>query len=126
MVCHGSRFVTDTLCSSVCGGKLVGNPRDYLLLIEEAVQSAEFWEGSHRHQLFHSYLSELINPPSAAVQATTVFPLVFSFTSAFLLFFAVFAQKGFGFGLAISLLIWVLVSVIIVVVWSERFHIFFR
>lgn len=52
---------------------------------------------------------------SAAVQATTVFPLVFSFTSAFLLFYAFFARKGFTVGFTISLLIWFLVSVIIVV-----------
>jgi uncharacterized membrane protein (GlpM family) len=52
---------------------------------------------------------------SAAAQATTVFPLVISFTSAFLLFYAVFARKGFGFGLTISLLIWLLISIIIIV-----------
>lgn len=47
---------------------------------------------------------------SAAVQATTVFPLVFSITSAFLLLYAFLTQRGFGFGLTISLLVWLLVS----------------
>jgi uncharacterized membrane protein (GlpM family) len=50
----------------------------------------------------------------AAVQATTVFPLVFSITSAFLLFYAFFARKGFTVGFTISLLIWFLISSIIV------------
>jgi len=52
---------------------------------------------------------------SAAVKATAVFPLVFSFTSAFLLFYAFFARKGFAIGLTVSLLLWFLISGIIVV-----------
>jgi uncharacterized membrane protein (GlpM family) len=40
------------------------------------------------------------------VQATTVFPLAFSFTCAFLLFYAFFAKKGFRVGFSISILIW--------------------
>jgi len=49
----------------------------------------------------------------AAVQATTVFPLVISFTCAYVLFYAVFAKKGFAVGLSLSLLIWLTVSGII-------------
>jgi uncharacterized membrane protein (GlpM family) len=43
---------------------------------------------------------------AAAVQATTVFPLAFGITSAYLLFYAFFAQKGFNRGIFLSLLIW--------------------
>jgi uncharacterized membrane protein (GlpM family) len=49
----------------------------------------------------------------AAVQATAVFPLAFSFTCAFLLFYAFFAKKGFLIGLSTSLLIWFAVSALI-------------
>ena len=63
-----------------------------------------------------SFLFIGINQSSAAaVQATTVFPLVISFTCAFLLFYAVFAKKGFAIGLSLSLLIWFTVSGIIVI-----------
>jgi uncharacterized membrane protein (GlpM family) len=41
-----------------------------------------------------------------AVQATTVFPLAFGITSAFLFFYAFFALKGFSRGIILSLLIW--------------------
>jgi len=51
---------------------------------------------------------------SAAVQATTVFPLVFGVTSAYLFFFAFFAQKGFSRGISVSLLIWFAISGLIV------------
>lgn len=66
--------------------------------------------------LAFSFLFIGINQSSAAAaQATTVFPLVFSFTCAFLLFYAVFAKKGFAVGLSLSLLIWLTVSGIIVI-----------
>jgi len=51
----------------------------------------------------------------ATVQATTVFPLAFSFTCAFLLFYVFFAKRGFRVGLSISLLIWFVVSALIVI-----------
>ena len=51
---------------------------------------------------------------AAAVQATTVFPLAFGITSAYLFFYAFFAQKGFGRGIFVSLLIWFAVSGLIV------------
>jgi uncharacterized membrane protein (GlpM family) len=60
--------------------------------------------------------------PAAAVQATTVFPLVFSFTCAFLLFYAVFAKKGFVVGLSISLLMWLTVSGVVVVSGVKDFR----
>jgi len=61
-----------------------------------------------------SFLFIGVNQSSdAAVQATAVFPLAFSFTCAFLLFYAFFARKGFRFGLSISLLIWFVVSALI-------------
>jgi hypothetical protein len=46
----------------------------------------------------------------AAVEATTVFPLAFGITSAYLFFYAFFAQKGFARGIFLSLLIWFTVS----------------
>jgi uncharacterized membrane protein (GlpM family) len=51
---------------------------------------------------------------AAAVQATTVFPLAFGITSAYLFFFAFFAQKGFSRGIILSLLIWFTISGLIV------------
>ena len=51
---------------------------------------------------------------AAAVQATTVFPLAFGITSAYLFFFAFFAQKGFSRGISISLLLWFAFSGLIV------------
>lgn len=63
-----------------------------------------------------SFLFIGINQSSgAAVQATTVFPLAFSFTCAFLLFYEFFAKKGFGIGLSISLLIWFTISALIAI-----------
>lgn len=50
----------------------------------------------------------------AAVQATAVFSLAFSFTCAFLLFYAFFAKRGFRVGISISLLMWFIVSALIV------------
>ena len=56
-----------------------------------------------------------INQSSAtAVQATTVFPLAFGITSAYLFFFAFFAQKGFSRGISVSLFIWFAFSSLIV------------
>lgn len=52
---------------------------------------------------------------SDAVEATTLFPIAFSVTSAFLLFFTIFARKRFSVGLTLSLLIWFLASSLIVV-----------
>ena len=51
---------------------------------------------------------------AAAVQATTVFPLAFAVTSAYLFFFAFFAQKSFRKGIILSLTIWFAVSALIV------------
>ena len=56
-----------------------------------------------------------INQSSAtAVQATAVFPLAFGITSAYLFFFAFFAQKGFSRGISVSLFIWFAFSGLIV------------
>lgn len=51
---------------------------------------------------------------TAAVQATTVFPLAFGVTSAYLFFYAFFAQKGFIRGITFSLTIWFAASALIV------------
>jgi uncharacterized membrane protein (GlpM family) len=62
-----------------------------------------------------SFLFIGINQSSAAaVQATTVFPLAFGVTSAYLFFFAFFAQKGFSRGISVSLFIWFAFSGLIV------------
>ena len=58
---------------------------------------------------------------AAAVQATTVFPLAFGITSAYLFLFAFFAQKGFSRGISVSLLVWFAVFWLNCCVWSERF-----
>ncbi|HUK84785.1 MAG TPA: hypothetical protein VLU95_02875 [Candidatus Acidoferrum sp.] len=51
---------------------------------------------------------------NAAVQATTVFPLAFGVTSAYLFFYAFFAQKGFVRGITFSLIFWFATSALIV------------
>jgi uncharacterized membrane protein (GlpM family) len=62
-----------------------------------------------------SFLFVGVNQSSAeAVQATTLFPLAFAITSAYLFFFALFARKGFDRGIILSLLIWFGVSAVIV------------
>jgi uncharacterized membrane protein (GlpM family) len=56
-----------------------------------------------------------INQSSAAdFQATTVFPLAFAITSAYLFLYAFFSQKGLIRGISISLLIWFIISGLIV------------
>ncbi len=52
---------------------------------------------------------------SAAVEATTVFPLAFGITSAYLFFYAFFAKKSFQRGIILSLIIWFAISGLIVV-----------
>jgi hypothetical protein len=42
----------------------------------------------------------------AAVDASVVFPLVFSVTNAFLLLYAVLVKRGFAFGLGSALVVW--------------------
>ena len=58
---------------------------------------------------------------NAAVEATTVFPLAFGITGAYLFFYALFAKKGFVFGIAFSLLIWFMVSGLIVISGLNNF-----
>jgi uncharacterized membrane protein (GlpM family) len=56
-----------------------------------------------------------INQSSAAVvKATTVFPLAFAVTSAYMFFYVFFAQKSFSRGIILSLAIWFAVSALIV------------
>jgi hypothetical protein len=57
----------------------------------------------------------------AAVQATTVFPLAFGVTCAYLFFYAFFTKKGFGRGIIISLLFWFGISGLIVASGLEDF-----
>ena len=52
---------------------------------------------------------------TAAVQATTVFPLAFAVTIVYLFFFAYFTKKSFSNGIIISLSMWFVVSALIVV-----------
>lgn len=52
---------------------------------------------------------------NAVVQATTVYPLAFSFTCVFLLFYALFAKRGFLVGVSVSLIAWFLVASLIVI-----------
>jgi uncharacterized membrane protein (GlpM family) len=63
---------------------------------------------------FSFFFIGLNQSSAAAVQATTVFPLAFAVTSAYLFFFAFFAQKSFHRGIILSLIIWFAVSALIV------------
>jgi len=58
---------------------------------------------------------------AAAVQATTVFPLAFGVTCAYLFFFAFFAQKGFSRGIFASLLLWFIFSGLIIASGMRNF-----
>jgi len=51
---------------------------------------------------------------TAAVEATTVFPLAFAITSTYLFFYAFFAKKNFARGIIFSLSIWFAASGLIV------------
>ncbi len=53
--------------------------------------------------------------PQVAVDATVVFPIAFSMTNAFLIFYAYFTRRGFKWAISISLLIWFFASIVIVV-----------
>jgi hypothetical protein len=69
-----------------------------------------------------SFFFIAINQSSAAaVEATTVFPLAFGITSAYLFFYAFFAAKGFSRGIAFSLLIWLVASGLIVASGLKNF-----
>lgn len=52
--------------------------------------------------------------PQTAVDATVAFPIAFSVTNAFLLFYAYFSQRGFKWGISLSMLIWFCASIAIV------------
>lgn len=58
---------------------------------------------------------------AAAVEATTVFPLAFSITAAYLFLYAFFAAKGFSRGITYSLFIWFAVSGLIAVLGLKDF-----
>ncbi len=69
-----------------------------------------------------SFLFISINQSTtAAVNATTVFPLAFAVTNAYLLMYAYFAKKGFKTGLTISLLFWLAASTLIVTSGIEHY-----
>ena len=70
-----------------------------------------------------SFFFIAINQSSvAAVEATTVFPLAFGVTSAYLFFYAFFAARGFGRGIAFSLVVWFAVSGLIVASGLKNFE----
>jgi uncharacterized membrane protein (GlpM family) len=58
---------------------------------------------------------------TSAVEATTVFPLAFGITSAYLFIYAFFTQRGFGKGLIVSLSIWFALSAVIVMLGLRDF-----
>jgi uncharacterized membrane protein (GlpM family) len=60
---------------------------------------------------------------TAAIQATTVFPLIFGVTSAYLFLYAFFAQKGFGLGISVALIVWFAVSGLVIASGLRNFAI---
>ena len=54
-------------------------------------------------------------------QATTVFPLIYSFSGLFVVFYAIFSKKGFALSMFGSLLIWFTLSGIVVLLKLENF-----
>jgi uncharacterized membrane protein (GlpM family) len=63
---------------------------------------------------FSFFFISINQSTASAVDATTVFPLAFSITSAYLFLYAFFARRGFGKGITLSLFIWFAISVVIV------------
>ena len=63
----------------------------------------------------------LYQSTDAAVEATTVFPLAFGVTCAFLFFYAYFAKKSFVQGIVISLIIWLAASAAIAILGINEF-----
>ncbi len=71
-----------------------------------------------------SFFFIAINQSTAtAVDATTVFPLAFGITSAYLFLYAFFARRCFGKGITISVFIWFAISVVIVALGIRDFAI---
>jgi hypothetical protein len=71
-----------------------------------------------------SFFFIAINQSTAiAVDATTVFPIAFGVTSAYLFLFAFFGRYGFGKGITTALLIWFVVSAVIVALGVTDFAI---
>jgi len=58
---------------------------------------------------------------TAVVQATTIYPLAFGCTCAFLLFFALFSERGFFIDILISLIGWFLVASLFVISGISNF-----
>ncbi len=65
----------------------------------------------------------LTQSPRIASQATDAFPLAYSVTGLFLVFFAVFSQKGFIISLFGSLLIWFSLSALIIFLEIDNFFV---
>ena len=63
---------------------------------------------------FSFFFIAISQSSSVAVEATTVFPLAFGITTAFLFLFAYFAKKRFEKGILISMFVWFAVSSLIV------------
>jgi hypothetical protein len=60
--------------------------------------------------------------PSAAANATDVFPVFLSLTGIFLFCFALTARKDFSVGLAISMAVWFLLSFLVVLFYPNNFE----
>jgi uncharacterized membrane protein (GlpM family) len=71
--------------------------------------------------VFSFFFIGLNESPQIAAQATTVYPLVFSFTCFFLLVYAFLAYRGFLLGLAISLAAWFALSALTVISGMQDF-----
>ncbi|MDH4218628.1 MAG: DUF3147 family protein [Candidatus Aminicenantes bacterium] len=65
----------------------------------------------------------LTQSPLTASQATNVFPLAYSITGLFLVFYAVFSKKGFIISLFGSLLIWFFLSALIIYLKINNFFV---
>jgi uncharacterized membrane protein (GlpM family) len=65
----------------------------------------------------------LTQSPQTASQATNAFPLAYSITGLFLVFFAVFSKKGFIISLFGSLLIWFSLSALIIFLEIDNFFV---
>lgn len=123
---HGLEMVSNYLLLHLFLAFLVGSIWiTFVTFIAERFGSAVggFVGGIPSTAAFSFFFIGLNQSSNTAVQVTSVFPLIFSFTCSFLLFYAYFAKKGFVFGFSISLLIWSLLCGLVIISGLQDFTI---
>jgi hypothetical protein len=97
-------LVVHLISAFIVGGAWVS----FVTFVAERSGSAVggFVGGLPSTSVFALFFIGLNQSPVAAAQATTVYPLMFSFTCFFLLVYSLLAKRGFGIAISGSLLVW--------------------